>query len=223
MKVRYTSANGQLVFDVEAETAKQLFSQLGSIQDIFEAETECGCCHSSDIRFSFRVIDKFAFYELACRKCGAQFKFGQRKDGDDLFPKRKDEDGRLLANGGWSKWQPETTSQPMPGPREPERVPTGNRPINPDTPEGLQPSFDRLATLYLWKAAPTRIGPALDMLRGQLHAASGSDGTARFDKIYRAYEASIGKGTAASIKALLKDCVSALDEMSVGARPFGGQ
>jgi hypothetical protein len=37
------------------------------------------------------------------------------------------------------------------------------------------------------------------------------------------YEASTGKGTAASIKALLKDCVSALDEMSVGARPFGGQ
>ena len=218
MKVRYTSANGQLVFDVEAETAKQLFSQLGSIQDIFEAETECGCCHSTDIRFSARVIDEYDFYELACRKCRAQFRFGQKKKGGDLFPKRKDEDGHVLANGGWSIWQPESSSQPMPGPQEAR----GPRSADSETPEGLQPSFDRLGTLY-GKPAPTRLGPAIDMLRDQFKAAAGDPGRQRFDKIYRAYEASTGKGTTAAVKALLKDCVNALDEMSVGARPFGGQ
>ena len=61
------------------------------------------------------------------------------------------------------------------------------------------------------------------MLRDQFKAAAGDPGRQRFDKIYRAYEASTGKGTTAAVKALLKDCVNALDEMSVGARPFGGQ
>jgi hypothetical protein len=211
MKVRYTSANGQLVFDVEAETAKQLFSQLGSIQDIFEAETECGCCHSTDIRFSARVIDEYDFYELACRKCGAQFRFGQKKKGGDLFPKRKDEDGHALANGGWSRWQPESTSQPMPGPSLNE-VP---KPITvKDTPDGLQSSFDRLGTLF-GASAPTRLGPALDLVRDQFRRAAGDSGTSQFDNLYRGYEVSQAKGTTAGVKALLKACVESLDVLKM--------
>lgn len=127
MKVRYTSGNGQLVFDVEAETAKALFSQLGSIQELFEAETECGLCQSKDIRYSARVVEEFDFYELACRSCRAQFRFGQKKKGGELFPKRKDDDGNWLPNGGWSRWEPTTTLQAVPvvrtGPRQEQGAP----------------------------------------------------------------------------------------------------
>ena len=36
---------------------------------------------------------------------GAALSFGQHKKGDTLFPKRKDEKGNWLENGGWHKWQ----------------------------------------------------------------------------------------------------------------------
>ena len=206
MKVRYTSANGQLVFDVEAETAKALFSQLGAIQELFEAETECGMCHSTNIRFSSRVIDEFDFYELACRKCRAQFRFGQKKKGGDLFPKRKDEDGNTLPNGGWARWEPQSSSQPSHRADDPRPTVAGA------TPDGLQPSFNRLGTLFS-KPAPTRLGPALDMIRDEMHKEARDTGTKRFNKIYRAYESSTSKGSLVAVKALLKDLMNALDEL----------
>jgi hypothetical protein len=43
------------------------------------------------------------YYELVCRDCNAQFGFGQKKNGFDLFPKRKNDQG-YLPNRGWSKW-----------------------------------------------------------------------------------------------------------------------
>ena len=96
----------QLTFELDAEGARELFQQVAQIQEIFEAETSCGCCQSDDIRYSYRVSGDFQFYELACRKCAAQFRFGQKKGTLELFPKRKDESGNVLPNGGWSKWEP---------------------------------------------------------------------------------------------------------------------
>jgi hypothetical protein len=222
MKATYVTESGRLTFDCEAETAKDLFAQLGSIQEIFEAELKCGACGSVEIRYSYRVVDEYQYYELACRSCQAQFKFGQKKKGGDLFPKRKDEDGHALQNGGWTKWQPEGQ---QPQGRTPEPAPisqprTAPRPAlhaNAGTPDGLQPSFDRLAELFQWRTAPTQLGSALDQLRGEFGMKAGQMGTDRFDKIYRAYEASTGKGTTASAKALMKDCVTALDELPARA------
>ena len=37
--------------------------------------------------------------------CGATLAFGQHKKGGTLLPKRKDENGNWLENGGWHKWQ----------------------------------------------------------------------------------------------------------------------
>ncbi len=207
MKARYTSENGRLVFDVEAETAKALFSQLGAIQELFEAETQCGLCNSSDIRYSARVVDEYEFYELACRACKAQFRFGQKKKGGDLFPKRKDDDGNWLANKGWSRFEPQSSSPPVPP------IPTGNRPINPATPNGLQPSFDRLGEL-LNKPAPTRLGPALDMLREAMHTEAGPNGTAQFDALYRNFEAKRSQDPKV-IKAFLAEVVAAWQELGI--------
>ncbi len=222
MKATYVTESGRLTFDCEAETAKELFAQLGSIQEIFEAELKCGACGSIEIRYSYRVVDEYQYYELTCRGCQAQFKFGQKKKGGDLFPKRKDEDGHSLPNGGWMKWQPEAQQQsqgraPDPPAQQPVSQPrTAQRPAlhaNAGTPEGLQPSFDRLTEIFTWRTSPTQLGSALDQLRGEFGLKAGQIGTDRFDKIYRAYEASTGKGTAAAAKALMKDCLTALDEL----------
>jgi hypothetical protein len=51
-------------------------------------------------------VESFEFFELACQACGGALAFGQRKDGDHLFPRRRDDDGKPLANNGWSKWTP---------------------------------------------------------------------------------------------------------------------
>ena len=78
----------------------------------------------------------------------------------------------------------------------------------------MQPSFDRLGSLFN-KPAPTRMASALDLVRDQMHLAAGDSGTKRFDKIYRAYESSTGKGTTAAAKALLKDMMAALEELNM--------
>jgi hypothetical protein len=104
MKAHFRSKNGRLVVEVEGATIKDLFVQLANIQDIFEAEEECGLCGSNSIRMVTRENDGNKYHELRCLDCGAQFSFGQRKQGGDLFPRRKDKDGNWLSDRGWSKY-----------------------------------------------------------------------------------------------------------------------
>lgn len=207
MKVRYTSSNGQLVFDVEAETAKDLFSQLGSIQDIFEAETKCGMCASVDIRFSARVVDEYEFYELACRSCRAQFRFGQKKKGGDLFPKRKDDAGNLLPHGGWSIWEPQSTSQPMPGPREESKVaaPLKSGISDFPTPANMQTTFDRLAEYVGLPMVPTTLPGCLAALEDRFKRAAAEHLFAVKIEEYRR-----GPGKADDAKALLRGLAASL-------------
>jgi hypothetical protein len=103
MKAEYTSSNGRLKFAVEGATPKDLFGELAGIQEVFDAESRCGCCQSDDIHYRVRVAQKYEFYELVCMGCTARFAFGQSKDLKNLFPKRRD-DGKILPNGGWSKY-----------------------------------------------------------------------------------------------------------------------
>lgn len=107
MKVQYKAQSGRLIFEVEGETPKALFSNIAAIQEVFDAERVCGVCGCEDIRFLARKVDDFDFYELACqaRDCRARFAFGQAKKGGSLFPKRKDDDNHWLPNGGWAKWE----------------------------------------------------------------------------------------------------------------------
>ena len=105
MEAQYKTWDGRLIFKVDAENQKEIFKQIAVTQEVFEAETECGCCHSKEIRFRVRTVDKHDFYEVACGACGARFEFGQHKNGRSLFPKRRAEDGTLLPNRGWAKWE----------------------------------------------------------------------------------------------------------------------
>lgn len=108
MKANLTLAGGRLNFEIEGESVKDVFERVSAVQEIFEAESTCGCCEGNDIRFLARQVDDYKFYELACMSvgCRARFAFGQMKKGGALYPRRKDEDGNWLPNRGWSKFVP---------------------------------------------------------------------------------------------------------------------
>ena len=119
MEIQYKTANGRLVFKVTGETPKALFKEIAAIQDLFEAETVCGCCNSTnsdgdafDIKFQLRTAgdrNEYEYYELVCKnpECRARFSFGQSKDQKSLFPKRKDDNG-YFPNRGWARYSNST-------------------------------------------------------------------------------------------------------------------
>jgi hypothetical protein len=114
MKATYTSQDGRLIFEIEAESPKAAFMKIATLQEIFEADNACGCCHSVNIHLKHRVTEEdYHYYELAC-DCGARLQFGQTKKGGLLFAKRRDDDGHDLPDRGWAVWKPqrETPAQP---------------------------------------------------------------------------------------------------------------
>ncbi len=145
--MKATLTINQLLFELEASSGKDLFQQVAEIQEIFEAETKCGACESEDIRYGYREVDTYKYYELHCRNCDAQFKFGQKKQGGQLFPKRRSEDGGALPNGGWSKYQPNANDESARPSRQQQAAkppavngPNPNAPAEPGKKNGV-PSF----------------------------------------------------------------------------------
>lgn len=112
MKVNYKSKNGRLVVELEAESQKGLWAQLAAFQETFE-ESVCGKCGSDDLKYVVRKTTdgkkEYDYHELRCNKCGAKLAFGVLNDDSGrLFPKRKDEEGKVRGKWGWVKWNPET-------------------------------------------------------------------------------------------------------------------
>ena len=129
MKATYRSADGRMTFEMEASSAKALFAKVALLQEIFESDTHCGCCQSSNLRFSHRITgDDFHYYELRCGSCGAQMDFGQTKKGEQLFAKRKDENGNALGENGWYVWRSERTGEQRNDRQEAPRPQAGQRP-----------------------------------------------------------------------------------------------
>jgi len=106
VKLHWKAPMGGLTFEIEEEEQKPLFRGLAEVQEVFGAETACGLCNSTDIRFRVRKIDENEYFEIRCGHCDAQFGFGQHKNGKTLFPRRQDKDGNYLPNRGWYKWKP---------------------------------------------------------------------------------------------------------------------
>jgi hypothetical protein len=116
MKINYTTKNGRISVDLEAETHTKLWTELASFQEVFE-EDHCRKCDSDDLKFVVRKSKDakgktFDYYELRCNKCGAKIAFGVLDDNTfRLFPKRKDKEGNVLGKYGWVKWNPETEKE----------------------------------------------------------------------------------------------------------------
>lgn len=128
MKAHLNCFGGRVTFEMEAESPKALFKKLALVQEVFGAEDKCGCCGSQDITYRARQWDGNDYFELHCKDCGADFSFGQKKDGGGLFPKRKDPNGDLLEHGGWKVWRAgDTHAEPVAAaPRN-----GGSRPVEP--------------------------------------------------------------------------------------------
>ena len=100
MKIHWYSHDRRIAVEVEGDM-KEVFKQLASVQEVFDAESACGCCNSANIRYNHRNNEGNDYFEMVCNDCRARFQFGQiKKDKDALFPKRRD-NGKLLPNGGW--------------------------------------------------------------------------------------------------------------------------
>lgn len=107
MKAKFNA--GKLTAEFESDTAKDLFAQLASFQEVF-GQTKCGKCGSDNVRFVVRTVDDNEYYELRCADCQARLSFGVMKKGGGLFPKRKDGEGNWLPDNGWVKWNSQTKS-----------------------------------------------------------------------------------------------------------------
>jgi len=107
MKITYTTASGRVSAEFEADSQKDLFTEINRFQEVFEEDT-CGKCKSNEIKYVVRNVDDNQYYELRCTSCGARLSFGAHKKGGGLFPKRKDNDGKWLPDNGWVKWNPKT-------------------------------------------------------------------------------------------------------------------
>ena len=103
MKINYTTTNGRITAEFDADSHRDLFKEINRFQEVFEEDT-CGKCGGTNIKFVVRTVDDNEYFELRCADCGARLSFGANKKGGGLFPKRKDADGSWLPNNGWVKW-----------------------------------------------------------------------------------------------------------------------
>jgi MinD superfamily P-loop ATPase len=99
--------NDKLIIKFDGANQKEVFQNLAQLGEVFSI-SECGACGSKDIRHAVRTVPSgkqvFTYYELHCQKCRARLSFGQSTDTVTLFPKRKDDEGKYLDNGGWTKY-----------------------------------------------------------------------------------------------------------------------
>lgn len=230
MKATYTTANGRIAFEVEAPSAKELFGELGSIQEVFDAESDCGMCHGQDIHFRVREVNKFTYYELVCMGCNARFQFGQSKDMVSLFPKRRD-DGKLLANGGWSRYNPQAEEE------EPAESQRGQRSAPPATERagngngngnghgyGTNHHTDRdeamEAELARIDRSPASATESFRKLMENLQATAGQAGLDRYDVIADQYQRDYPRGNAPkeAIKAVVRKLFTELRSFQAKGR-----
>jgi hypothetical protein len=190
MKARFVSPLGE--FEVEAPEIKEVFRQLATVQEVFGAETNCGVCNSENIRLQYREVDDYKFYELACMSqgCRARFAFGQAKKGGALFPKRKDEDGNWLKNGGWEKYTPPGAATEPPPQRAQPPQRNAQAPSQPSgTDAQTQERYNKLAKAWGIEKAPVRFADLVQMCRDYFASltAPSTEGAQEFDKLYRRY------------------------------------
>ncbi len=100
--------NSNTLVEAEAQTMVELFEQLSQLEEIFRQDV-CGVCKGTRIGFRTREINGVKFHEAHCLNsaCGAAMGFGMKKGaGGQLFPQRKNGEGKLKTNNGWAKYVP---------------------------------------------------------------------------------------------------------------------
>lgn len=123
MEAQYKTRSGRLVVKVEGQLFSAIIRGISEVEEVLRND-KCGCCESVNVRPNYRRSGNYDFYEMLCQDCGAALGLGVRQSDQRLFPRRKDEDGNLLPNGGWKKWQGSRQEEEDP---DFERSPAGRR------------------------------------------------------------------------------------------------
>lgn len=130
MKAHYRAFGGRLVIEMEATTIKDLFSQIGPIAEVLDADQTCGACNAPTIYPRAREAKKsdgktVTYYELVCGHCTAKLSFGQHSEGGTLWAKRENDQKEPLLNRGWLVYRgiaaPRTEDAPPPRTQPPAR------------------------------------------------------------------------------------------------------
>ena len=95
---------GRAWIEVEAQSVKDAMRDLSEYAEVF-GETVCGVCQSDKVTPEHRVAKGYDFYSMVCQSCGAKLDFGQTREGERLFPKRKDRDNNEIGKQGWNQYQ----------------------------------------------------------------------------------------------------------------------
>jgi hypothetical protein len=83
-----TTFNGGLfTIDEDSEDLKGAFEFLANCHELFGPASKCKNCGGEDIAPKHRKNSGFDYYELECKGCGWRFKFGKKKEDDQLYPK----------------------------------------------------------------------------------------------------------------------------------------
>lgn len=118
--MKLTYSNGKVSVEIEAESQKEVFAKLSSVQEVF-MEPCCGAC-GGDYKFVYRTASKvvgkktetYEYPELQCvnKDCKCRLGFGTINDNTGtLFPKRgfmNEETGKYewIGKNGWAKFEP---------------------------------------------------------------------------------------------------------------------
>lgn len=108
----YAVPETSITVDFDATGQEDFMLKLHKLQEIL-LENTCGKCGKHRIVIQVRTVDKYTYYELKCKDCGAILQFGKTDDG--LYPRRYEMDGTKpkldakgekvwLPDGGWIKW-----------------------------------------------------------------------------------------------------------------------
>ena len=83
-KIQFRVGAIGLIVEDEAESTTDFFKKVTFYHSLPET---CGNCGSSSIAFDHRIAQGFQFYEIKCRACKHALRFGQYKEGAELFAK----------------------------------------------------------------------------------------------------------------------------------------
>lgn len=113
--IKATTKIGNTSVSVEAEDPKELFQAIGFFA---EMPQKCGHCDSQCISPTHRKVKGYDFYSLKCGDCRYEFRFGQTKEDQSLFPKTQ-EGWVAPYSGGNSEpvFEEEEPRQSKPAPR----------------------------------------------------------------------------------------------------------
>lgn len=83
-KIQFRVGACGLMVEDEAESTPEFFKKVTFYHSLPET---CGNCGGRNIVFDHRIARGYQFYEIKCRGCRHVLRFGQYKEGSELFAK----------------------------------------------------------------------------------------------------------------------------------------